>query len=131
MAEKKDLSTAILDGRNKGPNKLVCEQIPHDIDDNSICVMTQAKMDELKIYTGETVVLRGKKRRETVLTVIKSEDETQADGEIRTNKCARNNVRCRMGDTVQVKSLTDCPNGVKIHVLPFADTIEGIGGNIT
>ena len=35
MAEKKDLSTAILDNR-KGPNKLKMEQIPNDIDDNSI-----------------------------------------------------------------------------------------------
>ena len=130
MAEKKDLSTAILDNR-KGPNKLQMEQIPNDIDDNSICVLTQNKMDELKIYTGETVVIKGKKRKETVCTVIASTDETQPDKEIRTNKCVRQNVRCRMGDDCMVKPLADCPNGVKIHVLPFSDTIEGVGGNLT
>ena len=130
MAEKKDLSTAILDNR-KGPNKLKMEQIPNDIDDNSICVMTQNKMDELKIYTGETVILKGKKRKETVCTVIASADEQQDDKEIRTNKCVRRNIRCSMGDDCMVKPLADCPNGVKIHVLPFADTIEGVGGNIT
>ena len=28
-------------------------------DDNSIVEMTQAKMDELKIYKGDTVILKG------------------------------------------------------------------------
>lgn len=28
-------------------------------DDNSVIEMTQAKMDELKIYKGDTVMLRG------------------------------------------------------------------------
>jgi hypothetical protein len=32
-------------------------------------------MDELKIYTGETLILKGKKRKETVCTVIASTDE--------------------------------------------------------
>jgi len=36
-----------------------------------------------------------------------------------------------MGDNCQVKPLADVPNGIKIHVLPFSDTIEGVGGNIT
>ena len=30
------------------------------LDDNSVVEMTQAKMDELKIFKGDTVILKGK-----------------------------------------------------------------------
>lgn len=57
VIRKKDFSTAILD-RKKAPNKLQVEDSKQD--DNSIVEMTQAKMDELKIFKGDTVILRGK-----------------------------------------------------------------------
>ncbi len=56
-AEKKDYSTAILEHK-KAPNRLMVEEAKTD--DNSVVEMTQAKMDELKIYKGDTVLLRGK-----------------------------------------------------------------------
>ena len=55
-AEKKDFSTAIMD-RKKAPHKLQVED--SKADDNSIVEMTQAKMDELKIFKGDTVILKG------------------------------------------------------------------------
>ena len=57
MAEKKDFSTAILE-KKKAPNKLQVEDSTQD--DNSIVELTQAKMDELKIFKGDAVILRGK-----------------------------------------------------------------------
>lgn len=54
---KKDFSTAILD-KKKAPHKLTVEDSKQD--DNSIVEMTQAKMDELKIFKGDTVMIRGK-----------------------------------------------------------------------
>ena len=57
---KKDFSTAILD-RKKAPHKLTVEDSKQD--DNSIVEMTQAKMDELKIFKGDTVMIRGKAAR--------------------------------------------------------------------
>ena len=57
MCSKKDFSTAILE-RKKAPNKLQVED--SKTDDNSICEMTQAKMDELKIFKGDCVILKGK-----------------------------------------------------------------------
>jgi hypothetical protein len=56
---KKDYSTAILE-KKKAPNKLQVEDSPQD--DNSVCELTQAKMDELKIFQGDAVILRGKQR---------------------------------------------------------------------
>jgi transitional endoplasmic reticulum ATPase len=56
-AKKKDTSTAILE-RKKGPHKLTVEEAKND--DNSVIEMTQAKMDELKIFKGDTVLIKGK-----------------------------------------------------------------------
>jgi len=56
-SKKKDLSTAILD-RKKAPHKLTVEEAKND--DNSVIEMTQAKMDELKIFKGDTVLIKGK-----------------------------------------------------------------------
>ena len=43
--------------RKKAPHKLQVEDSKQD--DNSIVEMTQAKMDELKIFRGDAVVLKG------------------------------------------------------------------------
>lgn len=56
-SKKKDVSTAILD-KKKAPHKLTVEDAKND--DNSVVEMTQAKMDELKIFKGDTVLLKGK-----------------------------------------------------------------------
>ena len=56
-SKKKDVSTAILD-KKKAPHKLTVEEAKND--DNSVVEMTQAKMDELKIFKGDTVLLKGK-----------------------------------------------------------------------
>jgi hypothetical protein len=55
-SKKKDVSTAILD-KKKAPHKLTVEDAKND--DNSVVEMTQAKMDELKIFKGDTVMLKG------------------------------------------------------------------------
>ena len=44
--------------RKKVPHKLQVEDSKQD--DNSIVEMTQAKMDELKIFRGDAVILKGK-----------------------------------------------------------------------
>ena len=126
---KKDFSTAILE-RKKAPNKLQVEDSPQD--DNSVIELTQAKMDELKIFKGDAVVLKGKKRKETIAIALTNESEEAKDMHILMNKVVRRNLRVRIGDTVSVHAMpNDVPNAAKIHVLPFADSIEGITGNIT
>ena len=47
--------------RKKAPHKLQVEDSKQD--DNSIVEMTQAKMDELKIFKGDAVILKGKSPR--------------------------------------------------------------------
>jgi transitional endoplasmic reticulum ATPase len=123
MAEGTD--TAILE-RKKAPNRLIVEEATSD--DNSIAVMSPAKMEELKIMRGDTVLLKGKKRKDTVCIALI--DEELEDGKIRMNKVVRNNLRVRLGDLVTVTSCGDVPYGRRVHVLPLDDTVEGITGNL-
>lgn len=126
---KKDFSTAILE-KKKAPHKLTVEESKQD--DNSVVEMTQKKMDELKIFKGDTVLLKGKKRRDTVCIALAVEDgDDLPDDKIRMNKVVRRNLRVRFGDVVQVHPCPDIPNGNRIHILPIDDTIEGVSGNLT
>lgn len=101
-------------------------------DDNSVIEMTQAKMDELKIFKGDTVLIKGKKRKDTVCIALAVEEADDLDNmRIRMNKVVRRNLRVRLGDVVAVHPCPDIPNGNKVHILPIDDTIEGITGNLT
>jgi len=129
MSEKKDFSTAILN-KKKAPHKLTVEESKQD--DNSVVEMTQKKMDELKIFKGDTVLLKGKKRKDTVCIALAVEDgDNLPDEKIRMNKVVRKNLRVRFGDVVQVHPCPDIPNGNRVHILPIDDTIEGVTGNLT
>ncbi len=97
-------------------------------DDNSICAMNQDKMKELKIYNGDPVLLRGKRRNTTLCIAIK--DNTLDVSKVGVNKVVRNNLRVKTGDLLTVKNAPEVPNLKKIHVLPYSDTIEGLTGNI-
>merc|ERR1712226_303442 len=83
--------------------------------------------DELGLFRGDTVLLKGKKRKETVCIVLS--DETVSNEKIRMNRVVRNNLRIRLGDIVAISACPDVKYGKKIHVLPIDDTIEGLTGN--
>jgi transitional endoplasmic reticulum ATPase len=116
--------------KKKAPHKLTVEESKQD--DNSVVEMTQKKMDELKIFKGDTVLLKGKKRKDTVCIALAVEDgDNLPDEKIRMNKVVRKNLRVRFGDVVQVHPCPDIPNGNRVHILPIDDTIEGVTGNLT
>ncbi|CAB3404411.1 unnamed protein product [Caenorhabditis bovis] len=121
--EKKndELATAILKDKAR-PNRLIIDQSEND--DNSTVLLSQAKMDELGLFRGDNVVIKGKKRRETVAIVLAS--DTCANEKIKMNRVVRNNLRSRLGDVVSIQ----LEYGKRIHVLPIDDTIEGLTGNV-
>uniref|UniRef100_A0A671MNM6 Transitional endoplasmic reticulum ATPase n=1 Tax=Sinocyclocheilus anshuiensis TaxID=1608454 RepID=A0A671MNM6_9TELE len=86
-------------------------------------------MDELQLFRGDTVLLKGKKRRETVCIVLS--DDTCSDEKVRMNRVVRNNLRVRLGDVISIQPCPDVKYGKRIHVLPIDDTVEGITGNLT
>ncbi|RCN46382.1 AAA family ATPase, CDC48 subfamily [Ancylostoma caninum] len=125
--EKKNeaLATAILKDKVK-PNRLLVDQ--SDKDDNSIISLSQAKMDELALFRGDTVVLKGKKRKETVAIVLA--DDNCPNDKIRMNRVVRHNLRVRLGDVVSVTAAPNIGYGKRVHVLPIDDTVEGLTGNL-
>ena len=66
----------------KRPNRLLVEDAIND--DNSVVALGQAKMDELQLFRGDTVLLKGKKRKQTVCIVLS--DENCPDDKIRMNR---------------------------------------------
>lgn len=110
----------------KRPNRLIVEDAVND--DNSVIALSQAKMDELQLFRGDTVLLKGKKRKETVCIVL--QDENCTDDKILMNRVVRNNLRVRIGDVISVQACPDIKYGTRIHVLPIDDTIEGVTGNV-
>ena len=97
-------------------------------DDNSTVAFSQSKLNELKIFKGDPVLIKGKKRHETL--VIALVDTKLEDGKVRMNKAVRKNLRVRLGDIVSVKQVANVPNLTKVHVLPIDDTIEGLSGDL-
>ncbi|KAK3538817.1 hypothetical protein QTP86_015944 [Hemibagrus guttatus] len=120
-----DLSTAILKQKNR-PNRLIVDESINE--DNSVVSLSQAKMDELQLFRGDTVLLKGKKRRETVCIVLS--DDSCSDEKVRMNRVVRNNLRVRLGDVISIQPCPDVKYGKRIHVLPIDDTVEGITGNL-
>lgn len=124
-SNKKDYSTAILE-RKKSPNRLVVDEAIND--DNSVITMHPSKMDELQLFRGDTVLVKGKKRRDTICIVLG--DELCEEPKIRMNKVVRANLRVRLGDVVSVHQCPDVKYGKRVHILPIDDTIEGLTGNL-
>jgi transitional endoplasmic reticulum ATPase len=85
-------------------------------------------MAELQLVRGDTLLLNGKKRKDTVCIVLT--DQNCDDGKIRMNRVVRNNLRVRLGDIVSVHACPDVKYGKRVHVLPFDDSVEGLSGNL-
>ncbi|CAF4258410.1 unnamed protein product, partial [Rotaria sordida] len=119
-------ATAILN-RNDRPNRLIIDNAIND--DNSVVTLSQQKMNELQLFRGNTVLLKGKKRRETICIVLA--DDTCQNDRIRMNRVVRNNLRVHSSDIVSIQGLKDIQHGKHISVLPIDDTVQGIIGNLS
>lgn len=112
--------------KKRANNRLMVEEAVND--DVSVVQISKARMEELGLFRGDPVLVKGKKRRDTVLVCLHADD--LEDGKIRLSKCARKNLRVRLGDLVSVHTLESTPYLQRIHVLPFSDCLEGITGNL-
>ncbi|KAM0856610.1 hypothetical protein ACQ4PT_049009 [Festuca glaucescens] len=122
---KKDYSTAILE-RKKSPNHLVVNEATND--DNSVVALHPDTMERLQLFRGDTVLLKGKKRKDTICIVLA--DDTCGEPKVRMNKTVRKNLRVRLGGVVSIHQCPDVKYGKRVHILPIDDTVEGITGNL-
>merc|ERR1719194_238575 len=112
--------------KKKNPNRLLVDEASND--DNSVVALALSTMEELQLFRGDTVLLKGKRRKDTVCIVLA--DDACEPGKIRMNKCIRKNLKVRLGDVVSVHQCPDVKYGKRVHILPVDDTIEGISGNL-
>lgn len=108
-------------------NKLMVDDTVND--DNSVVILSSKRMEELELFKGDTVLLKGKKNRSTVCIVL-GEDEGCDDNSIRMNKCVRKNLRVKLGDFIHITQFDQIQSAKKVHILPLDDTIEGLTGNL-
>lgn len=64
------------------PNKLMVDDATND--DNSVITLSPNVMEALQLFRGDTVIVKGKKRRDTVLIVLADDD--MEDSKARINK---------------------------------------------
>merc|ERR1712137_955269 len=107
-------------------NRLIVDD--NEGDDNSCVLLNPAKMEELELYRGDTVLVKGKRRQDTVCIALVSDDVSL--GKIKMNRVVRSNLNVKLGDIVTVEQFADIQYATKIHVLPFEDSVEGIDGSL-
>jgi len=100
--EENDVATAILKKKKK-PNQLMVTDAVND--DNSIIALSDKTMEALQLFRGDTVLVRGKKRKDTVLIVL-SDDELD-EGSARINRVVRHNLRVKHGDIITIHPCPD------------------------
>lgn len=108
------------------PNRLLIDDSLND--DNSVALIHPEKMEELGLFNGTTIILKGKLRKTTICIAISS-DECKSKEKILINRVIRNNIRLKIGDIVSIQEV-NIDNADRIHILPIDDTIEGITGDL-
>jgi len=74
-------------------------------DDNSVIGLSNNTMETLQLFRGDTVLVKGKKRKDTVLIVLADDDLD--DGSARINRVVRHNLRVKHGDIITVHPCPD------------------------
>lgn len=92
-------------------------------DDNSIIALSNNTMETLQLFRGDTVLVKGKKRKDTVLIVLADDDLD--DGSARMNRVVRHNLRVKHGDVVTVHA---CPD---IKYVSAVDSATSCNGDLT
>ncbi|OAF68978.1 Cell division control protein 48 [Intoshia linei] len=111
---------------NKIPaNKLL---VADSNSDASTMFLHPTKVEELSLCRGDVIIIKAKKRKETVAVIIPKNDMNK--NEIQMNKVARSNLSVRTMDYVRIYHAEDAPYAKALHIVPFANSIENLTGNL-
>jgi transitional endoplasmic reticulum ATPase len=103
-------------------NRLFVEEVQKAADDNSAVYLSPLKIDELGLFRGDTALLKGKRRRDTVCIIMA--DESCEKEKIKINFVVRNNLNVKIGEIITIHQFSDLKFGKRIHVLPFEDSLK-------
>jgi transitional endoplasmic reticulum ATPase len=97
-------------------------------EDSSVAWFNNKTIASLQLFLGDTVILKGKKHRDTLCIVMS--DDLVEEHRIRINKVVRKNLRVCIGDVITVNQCSDIAFGKRVHILPIENDIDGFGENI-
>jgi transitional endoplasmic reticulum ATPase len=120
-----EMQAAILK-HQESSNKLIADDAVSD-DNISVVTVSAVKLKQLGIRDGSTVLLKGKRRKDTLAVV--HADEDVSDNKILMTKVLRSNLRLKLGDVVSISEFTSVKVAKSVSVQPFRDTIEGMTGD--
>ncbi|KAK8838428.1 AAA ATPase cdc48 [Tritrichomonas musculus] len=126
MSDQQGADPNVINQIKKAPYRLIVDEALTD--DNSIVSMNPEKLDELNLFRGQTVIIKGKRRHDTLAIALSEEDCEIA--KIQMNRVIRKNLKVYLGDVVSVHDCQDCPYCTKVSILPYKDTIEGLGEGV-
>uniref|UniRef100_A0A7S2R482 Vesicle-fusing ATPase n=1 Tax=Rhizochromulina marina TaxID=1034831 RepID=A0A7S2R482_9STRA len=109
------------------PNLMLVEEGLADSDSFSVYLGAK-KMEELEVFHGDTVLVRGKKGKLTLRCAFR--DDSAGDLAVRLDRRTRGALRVRLGDVVHVRPQANVKYASSIKVVPFADTMEGFDGDL-
>jgi len=93
-------------------------------------LVSEARLAELGLFKGDTILIKGKRHKSTVAMALSGAPGAVADGSVRMNKVLRKNLGVKTGDVVTISACPDIPYAKKVSVLPIADTVEGLTGDL-
>ena len=112
-------------------------------DGHTVVGMTESAMEQLGIFDGDTVSIKGKRGRKTMATVAMVDDTDVAaldssvgkvneedgtyHGAIGMTQDAMKNAGVRAGDSVTVSPAPDVKFGKAVLILPYGDSVEEAG----
>ena len=111
-------------------------------DGHTVVGMTESAMEDMGIFDGDTVPIKGKRGKKTVATVamipdtdvsaldssaVKATEDGTYSGAIGMTKDAMKNSGVRAGDAVTVAPAPEIKFGKAVLILPYGDSMEAAG----
>jgi transitional endoplasmic reticulum ATPase len=124
MTEAKEGDSELV--KKISPNRLVWKEPTSK--DNSIVGINPTRMEQIGLFNGDTVLLKGRRSRETVCVVVP--DATIKEEETRLPKSVKRWLKLGQDDRVKITQFPDIKNAKRVHVLPFKDSVQGFEGDV-
>ncbi|CAI7617193.1 unnamed protein product [Penicillium crustosum] len=97
-------------------------------DENSAVTVSEKTMETLQLSRGDTVLIKEKNGRDTVLVVLSRNN--LEDGYAYINRVVRDNLRVREGDVITMRSYLNIQYAKRITVQPTANNLEGFTSSL-
>jgi len=124
--KKEDLSTAILAGAKSRNSLEVYLYSDEENAGHSVVGVSEAAMEEMGLFDGDTVSIKGKRGKSTVAAVAMISQSSEG-GKMAMSADAMKNAGVRAGDFVTVVPAPNVKFGKAVLILPYKESLESAG----